>query len=120
MYSDDVFEILDLQDNIQIKYTGGTVLHIFVGEKIESAETVKNLVRKICNNYHLPYFTITPTFSICPSHGYIAGEHVNCPECSCICEVYSRVVGYLRPVNQWHKSKQEEFKLRKTFKINAL
>ena len=118
MYSDDVFEILDLQDEIQTKYTGGTVLHIFVGEKIESIEIVKNLVRKICNSYHLPYFTITPTFSICPSHGYIAGEHFNCPDCSSACEVYSRVVGYLRPINQWNKSKQEEFKLRKTFKIN--
>jgi len=118
MYSDDVFEILDLQDEIQTKYTGGTVLHIFAGEKIESTETVKNLVRKICYSYHLPYFTITPTFSICPSHGYIACEHDICPECSSKCEVYSRVVGYLRPVNQWNKSKQEEFKLRKTFKIN--
>ena len=118
MYTDDLFEILDLQDTIQTKYTGGTVLHIFAGEKIESTEIVKHLVKKICNNYHLPYFTITPTFSICPSHGYVAGEHHCCPECSSECEVYSRVVGYLRPVKQWNKSKQEEFKLRKTFKIN--
>ncbi|HSA07073.1 MAG TPA: ribonucleoside triphosphate reductase [Candidatus Gastranaerophilales bacterium] len=118
MYSDDVFEILDLQDDIQAKYTGGTVLHIFVGEKITSTESVKQLVRKICNNYSLPYFTITPTFSICPNHGYIAGEHALCPNCSAESEVYSRVVGYLRPVNQWNKGKQAEFKLRKTFKID--
>ncbi len=118
MYSDDVFEVLDLQDDIQIKYTGGTVLHIFVGEKISSTESVKQLVRKICDNYRLPYFTISPTFSVCPTHGYIAGEHAKCPDCSCECEVYSRVVGYLRPVNQWNKGKQEEFGLRKTFKID--
>ncbi len=118
-YSDDVFEILDLQDEIQTKYTGGTVLHIFVGEKIDSAESVKQLVKKICNNYSLPYFTISPTFSVCPSHGYIAGEHGTCPDCSAECEIYSRVVGYLRPVNQWNKGKQEEFKLRKTFKIEG-
>jgi len=118
MYSDDIFEILDLQDDIQTKYTGGTVLHIFVGEKITSTESVKQLVKKICDNYSLPYFTISPTFSICPNHGYIAGEHPGCPECSSECEVYSRVVGYLRPVNQWNKGKQEEFILRKTFKID--
>ncbi|OGI02908.1 MAG: ribonucleoside triphosphate reductase, partial [Candidatus Melainabacteria bacterium GWF2_37_15] len=120
MYTDDVFEILDSQDAIQVKYTGGTVLHIFVGEKIESTEGIKQLVRKICNNYHLPYFTISPTFSICPSHGYVAGEHAKCPECAENCEVYSRVVGYLRPVNQWNKGKQEEFKVRKTFKLEEL
>lgn len=120
MYTDDVFEILDLQDNIQTKYTGGTVLHIYVGEKIESTEGIKQLVRKICDNYHLPYFTISPTFSICQSHGYVAGEHSNCPECNSECEVYSRVVGYLRPVNQWNKGKQEEFKVRKTFNLEYM
>jgi len=120
MYTDDVFEILELQDDIQIKYTGGTVLHIFVGEKIDSTEGIKQLVRKICDNYHLPYFTISPTFSICPSHGYVAGEHQQCPECSEQCEIYSRVVGYLRPINQWNKGKQEEFKVRKTFNLDYL
>ena len=116
-YTDDVFESLELQDELQMKYTGGTVLHIFVGERIDDAETVKNLIRKICENYHLPYFTITPTFSICPSHGYLAGEHKECPKCGKLCEVYSRVVGYLRPVNQWNKGKQEEFRMRETFKV---
>ncbi len=116
-YTDDVFEALELQDELQMKYTGGTVLHIFVGERIGDAETVKNLIRKICENYRLPYFTITPTFSICPSHGYLAGEHKECPKCGKLCEVYSRVVGYLRPVNQWNKGKQEEFRMRETFKV---
>jgi len=118
MYTDDIFEVLDLQDEIQCKYTGGTVQHIFVGEKITNTESVKQLVKKICSNYRLPYFTISPTFSICPSHGYIGGEHMSCPDCGEACEVYSRVVGYLRPVNQWNKGKQAEFRLRKTFKIS--
>lgn len=120
MYTDDVFELLDLQDDIQVKYTGGTVLHIFIGEKIDSTEGIKQLIRKICHNYRLPYFTISPTFSICPSHGYQAGEHARCPECSAECEIYSRVVGYLRPVNQWNKGKQEEFKVRKTFSLDYI
>ncbi len=116
-YTDDVFEALELQDELQMKYTGGTVLHIFVGERIGDAETVKNLIRKICENYRLPYFTITPTFSICPSHGYLAGEHEICPKCEKKCEIYSRIVGYLRPIEQWNKGKQEEYHLRKTFKV---
>ena len=116
-YTDDIFEALDLQDEIQSKYTGGTVLHIFLGERIKNPKTVRNLVRKICNLYHLPYFTLTPTFSICPTHGYIAGEHKRCPKCGAKCEIYSRCVGYLRPVNQWNKGKQEEFKMRKYFKV---
>ncbi|RLG73152.1 MAG: ribonucleoside triphosphate reductase [Methanobacteriota archaeon] len=116
-FSDDIFEVLELQDSIQTKYTGGTVLHIFVGERVTNHESVKNLVRKICWNYRLPYFTVTPTFSVCPSHGYLTGEQTRCPECGASCEVYSRVVGYLRPVNQWNKGKQEEFKLRKKFRV---
>ena len=118
-YTDDIFEALELQDEIQTKYTGGTVLHIFIGEKISDPEAIKVLAKKICNQYRLPYFTFTPTFSICPSHGYIPGEHEKCPSCGDGCEVYSRVVGYLRPVNQWNKGKKEEFKLRKTFRIPA-
>ena len=118
-YTDDIFEALELQDEIQTKYTGGTVLHIFIGEKISDPEAIKVLAKKICNQYRLPYFTFTPTFSICPSHGYIPGEHEKCPSCGDSCEVYSRVVGYLRPVNQWNKGKKEEFKLRKTFRIPA-
>ncbi|UYZ40542.1 MAG: anaerobic ribonucleoside-triphosphate reductase [Candidatus Methanospirare jalkutatii] len=116
-YTDDVFEALELQEEIQTKYTGGTVFHVYVGEEITDYGVVKRLVRKICENFRIPYFTITPTFSICPAHGYIAGRHEKCPHCGRDCEVYSRVVGYLRPVSQWNAGKQEEFKMRKTFKI---
>ena len=119
-YTDDVFEALDLQDEIQTKYTGGTVIHIFAGERVSDSNTLKALIRKICELYHLPYFTFTPTFSVCPAHGYIAGEHYACPTCGAETEVYSRVVGYLRPVNQWNRGKQEEFKKRKTFDINKV
>lgn len=116
-YTDDIFYALDLQDEIQTMYTGGTVLHIFVGERIDNPESVKNLIKKICENYKLPYITITPTFSVCPSHGYISGEYSLCPQCGEETEIYSRVVGYLRPVRQWNKGKREEFKLRKTFSV---
>ncbi|MCX7795008.1 MAG: ribonucleoside triphosphate reductase [bacterium] len=116
-YTDDVFYALELQDEIQTMYTGGTVLHIFVGERIQDPSSVKYLIKRICENYRLPYITITPTFSVCPSHGYIAGEYTVCPRCGEETEIYSRVVGYLRPVKQWNKGKQEEFKLRKTFSI---
>ncbi|MEA3458505.1 MAG: anaerobic ribonucleoside-triphosphate reductase [Candidatus Thermoplasmatota archaeon] len=119
-FTTDVFEALGLQDSLQTKYTGGTVLHIFLGEDGPDSTAVKNLVRKVAENYELPYYTITPTFSICPEHGYIAGEHELCPRCgdegkTTACEVYSRVVGYLRPVNQWNKGKQQEFVDRKAF-----
>ena len=116
-YTDDIFEALDLQDELQTKYTGGTVIHIFVGERITHSDVVKNLVKRICYNYKLPYFTITPTFSICPNHGYLSGEHFTCPKCNVKCEVYSRVVGYLRPVNQWNDGKKEEFRMRNSFKV---
>ncbi len=119
-YTTDVFEALDLQDSLQSKYTGGTVLHIFLGEEEPSPTATKKLVRKVAENYSLPYYTITPTFSVCPDHGYMAGEHRYCPTCktnnkTTECEVYSRVVGYLRPVNQWNRGKQQEFTDRKTF-----
>ena len=117
-YTDDIFEVLDHQDELQTKYTGGTTIHIYAGERISNTETMKNLVRKICNNYKLPYFTFSPTFSICPEHGYVAGEHYTCPTCGGECEVYSRVVGYIRPITQWNKGKRQEFKDRKTFKFN--
>nr|AAU83530.1 oxygen-sensitive ribonucleoside-triphosphate reductase [uncultured archaeon GZfos30H9]QNO56264.1 hypothetical protein INNEFFPN_00023 [Methanosarcinales archaeon ANME-1 ERB7] len=119
-YTDDVFEALDLQDGIQTRYTGGTVLHIFAGERVGDPDTIKGLIRKICESYHLPYFTFTPTFSVCPSHGYVAGEHYTCPECGAETEVYSRVVGYLRPVKQWNKGKREEFRTRKTFVVEPV
>ena len=116
-YSDDIFEVLDLQDEIQTKYTGGTVVHLFVGEEIVDIANVKKLVKLICERYHMPYFTVTPTFSVCPSHGYLSGKQESCPHCGAAAEVYSRVVGYLRPVNQWNEGKVEEFKARKTFKL---
>jgi len=120
-FTDDVFEALKLQNEIQTKYTGGTVLHIFLGEKISDPMMAKNLVKKIFENYSLPYITLTPTFSICPTHGYLSGEHFECPHCTIKqpCEVYSRVVGYLRPVQQWHKGKQQEYKERKEFSAPA-
>lgn len=117
-YTDDIFEALDLQDDLQTRYTGGTVLHIFCGEKNLDPKAVKTLAKTICNSYSLPYFTLTPTFSICPAHGYIAGEEEQCPTCGRTCEIYSRVVGYLRPVKQWNEGKSEEFRTRKTYEVN--
>ena len=116
-YTDDIFETLMLQDNLQAKYTGGTVLHIFLGENVSDTRVVKSLIRKISTNYRLPYFTLTPTFSICPSHGYLTGEQEACPKCRHETEIYSRVVGYLRPVKQWNNGKQAEYAMRKTFKV---
>ncbi|HHG74939.1 MAG TPA: ribonucleoside triphosphate reductase, partial [Persephonella sp.] len=111
--------VLENQDDLQTRYTGGTVIHFFLGEKISEVESVKNFVRLVCENYHLPYFTLTPTFSVCPVHGYISGEHHSCPECGEETEVYSRIVGYFRPVKHWNDGKKEEFKNRKTYKIAA-
>ena len=119
-YTDDIFEALDHQDDLQTKYTGGTVVHIFGGERISDTATMKNLVRKICENYRLPYFTFSPTFSVCPNHGYLRGEHSNCPDCGDECEIYSRVVGFYRPVSQWNKGKKSEFGDRKTYSINKI
>ena len=118
-FTSDLFEALDLQDSLQTRDTGGTVVHNFLGERLQDAETTKRLVRKICENYHLPYFTLTPTFSICASHGYIAGEHAACPKCGEKSEVYSRVVGYLRPVQQWNLGKQAEFSQRKSYVVDG-
>jgi len=114
-FSDDIFEVLDLQDELQTKYTGGTVLHIFGGERVEQGKSIRQLVRTICHNYHLPYFTFSPTFSICPTHGYLDGEQQSCPVCHKATEVFSRIVGYLRPVSQWNEGKKAEFRLRTTF-----
>jgi ribonucleoside-triphosphate reductase len=120
-YTDDIFEELELQDDLQCKYTGGTVEHLFLGEEVSDTETVKTLIKKVFEKNRLPYITITPTFSICPTHGYISGEHFKCPKCAIEqpCEVYSRVVGYLRPVSQWNEGKQQEYKERKEFKVKA-
>jgi ribonucleoside-triphosphate reductase (formate) len=108
-YSDDIFETLALQDDLQAKYTGGTVLHIFLGEKVADTTVLKSLIRKVASNYRLPYFTITPTFSVCPTHGYLAGEQQTCRDCCEKTEIYSRVVGYQRPVKQWNNGKQAEY-----------
>ncbi len=116
-FTDDIFETLRLQDELQTKYTGGTVLHIFLGEQVNDLEALKGLIRKIANNYRLPYFTLTPTFSICPSHGYLDGEQKTCSICDQETEVYSRVVGYLRPVRQWNEGKQAEYRNRRSFKV---
>jgi ribonucleoside-triphosphate reductase len=119
-FTDDIFEALELQDNLQTRYTGGTVFHTFVGESRLPPESVKQLVKMVCDNFKLPYFTLSPTFSICPEHGYIYGEHKICPKCEDEgkenrCEVYSRIVGYLRPVDHWNDGKQSEFSDRKLF-----
>jgi ribonucleoside-triphosphate reductase (formate) len=118
-FTDDIFEALELQDKLQTKYTGGTVLHGFLGERIYDIETTKKLVKKIASSFTLPYFTLSPTFSICPHHGYISGEHATCPKCVIEqkCEVYSRIVGYIRPIEQWNAGKSQEFQDRKEFVV---
>ncbi|NWG10263.1 ribonucleoside triphosphate reductase [Candidatus Bathyarchaeota archaeon] len=114
-FEGDLFEALEHQERLQTLYTGGTVMHVFLGERLYSWKATAELIRRVAWNSHLPYFTLTPTFSICPTHGYMGGEHLQCPICSANCEVYSRVVGYLRPVDQWNEGKQAEFAIRKTF-----
>lgn len=114
-YTDDLFELLDLQDELQTKYTGGTVVHFFLGERMDDPKTLKKLVKTICENYRLPYFTFSPSFSVCASHGYLTGEHEACPKCGGMVEVYSRVVGFLRPVSHWNKGKQAEFVMREHY-----
>jgi ribonucleoside-triphosphate reductase len=116
-FTEDLFETLRLQDELQSKYTGGTVLHIFLGEQVKDTAVVRSLVRKVASSHRLPYFTLTPTFSICPTHGYLDGEQPSCGRCSEATEVYSRVVGYLRPVKQWNAGKQAEFDDRKSFQV---
>ncbi|MBW2616769.1 MAG: ribonucleoside triphosphate reductase [Deltaproteobacteria bacterium] len=116
-YTDDIFETLMLQDDIQTKYTGGTVLHIYLGEQVTDVEVIKGMIKKVVTNFRLPYFTLSPTFSVCPSHGYLNGEQERCSVCNEETEVYSRVVGYLRPVKQWNNGKRAEFAMRKTFKV---
>jgi ribonucleoside-triphosphate reductase (formate) len=117
-YTEDIYRTLQLQDDLQTKYTGGTVLHIFLNEQVSDTNTLKAFIRKVAGNFHLPYFTLSPTFSICPSHGYLKGEQATCPGCGQETEVYSRVVGYLRPIKQWNDGKQAEFRMRKTFSVS--
>ena len=117
-YSDNIFEVLDIEDELQTKFSGGTVIHLYLGEEVKSHQSIKNLIRKVCNNYKLPYFSITPTFSICPEHKYISGEHFNCPTCGIESLVYSRVVGYYSAISDWNRGKKQEFKDRKYYKVN--
>jgi ribonucleoside-triphosphate reductase len=114
--TEDVIEALEHQEELQTLYTGGTVFHIFLGERMSSGEAAKRLLKKIAYNSRIPYITITPTYSICPDHGYLIGEHSKCPTCGKVCDVYSRVVGYFRPVRNWNEGKQEEFKQRLEYK----
>jgi ribonucleoside-triphosphate reductase len=116
-YTDDLFEVLELQHEIQSLYTGGTVQHMFIGERITDTVALKEFIKKAFTKYKLPYMSITPTFSVCPSCGYQNGEVKVCPTCGQTCEVYSRVVGYLRPVSQWNEGKQEEYKIRKVVNL---
>ena len=114
-YSDDAFEALKQQDSLQTKYTGGTVLHLYLGERISDAAACRNFLKKVLNNFRLPYVTITPTFSICPEHGYLAGEQACCEECGSVCEVWTRVMGYHRPVRNFNPGKTSEHKERRHF-----
>ena len=117
-FTDDIFETLDLQDELQSLYTGGTVLHLYLGEEIKDRAIAKCLIQKVFTRYRLPYISLTPTFSICNDHGYLAGEQPICPECGAATEVWSRVVGYLRSVRNYNKGKQEEYAQRKKYVIN--
>jgi ribonucleoside-triphosphate reductase len=116
-YTDDLFETLDLQDELQCQYTGGTVLHLYLGERIESIEVAKKLLKTVFANYKLPYVSLTPTFSTCEDHGYLVGEQAVCPVCGKETEVWTRVVGYLRPVRDFHKGKKEEYRQRKLYRV---
>ncbi len=116
-FTEDIFTALDIQDNLQTLYTSGTVFHAFLGEKLPDWQSTAALVRKIAENYRLPYYTMSPTYSVCKNHGYIAGEVYTCPDCGATTEVYSRITGYYRPVQNWNDGKSQEFKDRKTYDI---
>lgn len=117
-YTEDIFEALDIQDDLQTLYTSGTVFHAFLGEKLPNWKSAASLVRKIAENYRLPYYTMSPTYSICRNHGYIEGEQYICPHCGEATEVYSRITGYYRPVQNWNDGKSQEFKDRKVYNIS--
>ena len=116
-YTEDIFSALDIQDDLQTLYTSGTVFHAFLGEKLPDWKAAANLVRKIAENYKLPYYTMSPTYSICQEHGYLSGEHPTCPTCGKACEVWSRITGYYRPVQNWNDGKVQEYKHRKEYNI---
>jgi len=117
-FTDDIFKVVKMQDELQSLYTGGTVLHLYLGEKVEDREVAKNLIKKVFNNSKMPYISLTPTFSICSSHGYIKGEQWKCPTCDNDAEVWSRVVGFLRPVGDWNAGKRKEYKERVKYVAN--
>ena len=119
-YTEDMFEALDIQDELQTLYTSGTVFHGFLGEKLPSWESAASLVRKIAENYKLPYYTLSPTYSVCQDHGYITGEHFTCPTCGKPAEVYRRITGYYRPVQNWNDGKIQEFKERRIYDLDAV
>ncbi|MDR2777950.1 MAG: hypothetical protein LBB13_00370, partial [Rickettsiales bacterium] len=116
-YTDDPFEALDLQNELQCKYTGGTVLHLYMSERLPNGEAAKNLVRKVLTRYKLPYITITPVFSICPTHGYLSGERDTCPQCNKKAQVWTRVMGYHRPLDSFNIGKKGEHTERVLFKL---
>ena len=118
-FSEDIFAALDIQDELQTLYTSGTVFHAFLGEKLPSWESAAKLVKTIADNYRLPYYTLSPTYSVCPTHGYLAGEHFTCPHCGKAAEVYSRITGYYRPVQNWNDGKAQEFKDRTVYNLGA-
>ena len=119
-FTDDIFSALDIQDELQTLYTSGTVFHAFLGERLPSWKSAANLVRKIAENYRLPYYTMSPTYSVCSEHGYLTGEVTVCPHCGKPTEVYSRITGYYRPVQNWNKGKAQEYKDRKTYSFQGL
>jgi ribonucleoside-triphosphate reductase len=118
-FTDDIMEMIELQDELQSLYTGGTVQHLYLGERIEDIETAKRIIQKIFSQYRMPYISITPTFSVCDEHGYIPGEQFTCPQCGAKTEVWSRVVGYLRPVQNYNDGKKEEYRERVKFVVPA-
>ena len=118
-YTSDIFEALDIQDELQTLYTSGTVFHAFLGERLKDWKSAAKLVRKIAENYKLPYYTLSPTYSVCSEHGYITGEVYTCPKCGKETEVYSRITGYYRPVKNWNIGKTEEFKMRKVYDLST-
>jgi ribonucleoside-triphosphate reductase len=117
-FTEDIFAALDIQDELQTLYTSGTVFHAFLGEKLPDWKSAANLVRKIAENYKLPYYTMSPTYSVCKTHGYLSGEHFQCPICGSSAEVYSRITGYYRPVNNWNDGKSQEYKDRLVYNID--